>query len=318
MATVIGGPIGWKGRIDDEGHRLYEVRFRVRSSESEGPAAVMNATGLYPVGAAWVVEGDADTWAWCQARLDVERDPHYRAGAPGRYWIVTQYFTTRPPRHDRCQNQAITNPLLEPPRISGQFVTYSEEAGYDRNGQPILSSSHERLSGPELEFETGYPTVAITINQLTLDLPLITQMHNTVNAVPMWGLPKRCVRLSRVTWERKLYGTCSFYFQITYEFEIRYGGHDRLIADRGSKVLNGHWDESTGEWTLDKINGSDPDPNNPAHFIQAVDRKGNPVESILLDGTGKPLTDINNPHFINVEYYQENNFFLLGIPATLS
>jgi hypothetical protein len=66
--------------------------------------------------------------------------------------------------------------------------------------------------------------------------------------------------------------------------------------------------------TIDDIDITDPD-----NFTRAVDARGNIQKIVLLDGKGEMCTDpVNHEHYIpKVELYDESNFLLLGIPATL-
>ena len=96
----------------------------------------------------------------------------------------------------------------------------------------------------------------------------------------------------------------------------------------------------TNAWILDDIDGSPPDPDNPAHFDRYKDRNGEnarvllngyglPAETAVLTGTGTGTvvgtgsgTGTGTGKFsreaaeVLLDYYEEANFLLLGIPTS--
>jgi len=331
MAGHFDGLKKWSMVRDEEGHRTYKAIFGVWTDDpGDGPLTVLATPGLPTVGSTWSFFNDNDPWAFCTPDARVE--PRVE-NEKGKYWTVEFTFTTKPLRI--CSNDQIEDPLLIPPKVSGSYVKYTKEAVFDRHGEPIENSAHEMFRGQQVEFDANRPNVKIQMNVANLDLGLITSMVDTVNDSPLWGLPKRCIKLSNVSWERKYYGTCYKYYTVTYEFDINYNTFDRYLLDEGTKVLNGHWDEQTGAWVLDPVGESYggtpiwPDPDNPAHFIRYKDRRGEnarvilngaglPAESTVVTGTGQGTgQETGSAGKIKVEYYKESNFLLLGIPTQL-
>ena len=112
------------------------------------------------------------------------------------------------------------------------------------------------------------------------------------------------------------------------EFDVRYDTFDRDLQDEGTKVLNGHWDKTTGNWVLTPIARSGatlimPNYLNPQHYIRFQDRLGN-ITRVTLNGFGQPAgialgtgTHTTPPGSIHVEKYDGANLFLLGIPVSL-
>lgn len=165
-----------------------------------------------------------------------------------------------------------------------------------------------------------------------LQFPLLCQMINTVNSVPMWGFNARCVKLSKITWERKLYGTCYFYYTRHFTFDIKYDTHDRDIKDRGSKCLRGAWDKDVNSLTYHQYvlaPGIDAETGyyNPRNMIRFKDWNGENTTT-PLNGKARPYdpghggatgtgtgddTTVGNIH---IEYYHESDFFTLGIPTS--
>lgn len=333
MAVTLWGQIDWTCTRDAEGHREYKVIWRVKSDVTDGPANVLRTPGLPVVGSLWGFGSDFDLWAWCRPNATVRRHDA-KEGDQHRWWTVEQTFATKPPdrNQQRCGDVEITDPLLEPPKISGSFVNYTEEASYDRFGLPITSSSWEPVRGPAVEFDAGRMRVHIELNTVASIFPLVSAAYQTVNASPLWGLPARCVKLSEASFERKFFAMCYLYYTWSFDFDIRHDGFDRDILDEGTKVLRGKWNTANNEWQLTRDgDGSLPDNTNPAHFIRFVDIHGNTTRT-LLNGAGLPAETAietgtgtgtgtggsvtSGTGQIHIEKYNESNFLLLGIPTS--
>lgn len=275
---------------DKEAHREYHVKHLVRvTTLGEGPATVIQCPGLPIPGQFWVFPDDVDDWAWCRDDATVLRAPGYdKDGENYEYWTVEQTFSTKPPDTQRCMDTQREDPLLEPPDINGGFTRYQEEAAFDRFGDPIVSSSWELLRGPQVEFDKNRPFVKIAQNVGDLQYPLLLAMKDTVNAFPLWGFRPRCIKLSDVTFERKLWGSCLVYYRRTLNFDINLETFDRDLLDEGTKALKGHWG-ANGHWILDPVDdlGTMPDPANPSHYVRFKDFSGENCRCVL-DGRGLP------------------------------
>lgn len=298
MAGNLMGVVTWSMERDAAGHRHYTVLHKVHTdSYLDGPATVLLTPGLPLPGSFWGFGNDIDLWAFCLPQVKVSVFQQ-REGDRHVFWITEHKFSTLPYANlpgrsgNRCQDAQIEDPLLEPPLVSGSFTKYTEEATHDRFGLRILNSAHEPVRGPQVEFDHNRPTVRIEMNLPALNLYILSRMVDTVNSVPMWGMPRRCVKLSNAAWERKFYGLCYVYYTLTLDFDISFSTFDRNILDEGSKVLNGHWSTTTAEWVLDDVaSGLPPNRNNPAHFIRAKDRNEENI-TLILNGQGEPADDI--------------------------
>jgi hypothetical protein len=115
-------------------------------------------------------------------------------------------------------------------------------------------------------------------------------------------------------------------------------GHDRTVLDEGTKVLHGGWNKVTGKWVVRNIGGQPPDPDNPQHFERFKDIKGEACRVILNGkglpagieivssgagtgtgigtGTGTGAGIVEEQGYIRVEFYNESDFTLLGIPLS--
>lgn len=326
------GHTKWSMSRDGEGHRTYKLELLVVSdNKDDGPATVLQTPGLPLPGSFWAVGTDVDPWATC--KLDCNVSP-VRPQPPNFHWKLDFTFSTKPDGK-QCKDQQIEDPLLQPMRVTGSFVKYQEEKTEDRDGAPILTSSHEPIRGKQVEFDANRPQVVVEQNVPLLQLELFSPMVDTLNATTLWGFPPRCVKLSDAPWEKKFYGQCYVYYTRKFTFDIDartnaelgiiVSGFDRDLLDEGNKVLHGHWDKATGRWVLDDIAGAPPDPDNPQHFDRFKDRRGE-NSRVILDGHGLPAeVDIGTgtgsarspAGSVRVEYYQESDFLALGIPLVL-
>lgn len=292
-----GGPQMWSMSVDDDGHRTYKVQWMVETDDrQDGPNTILYGTPGLPVpGDSWRLGNDVDNWAFCQ--FGSECKPQGGANTANLLWLVDQTFSTK--NKKRCLEEKVEDPLLEPPQIDFDGEKYTEEATHDIDGFAILTSSHEMIRGPQVEFDANRPTLTIKQNVATFYqaqvLPAV--LSDCVNSEPMWGYPPRCVKLMPPKGARKYYGQCNIYYERTLKFDFGCrldtsvtpsqlrSTWDKYILDEGHKVLNGHWEN--GNWVLDDIDGAPPDPQNPKHFIGAVDLQHKPMK-VILDGFGKP------------------------------
>lgn len=305
MATSIVGERSWGGERDAEGHRTYRVVFLVLADASDGPANVLATAGLPLPGSFYTVLGDADLSAWFRNDATVKIHQE-KEGDPSRYWSVEMMASTKPPppNQQRCSDTKVEDPLLEPAKVNGEDVKYTEEVTHDRAGKPVINSAWEQINGPKVEFDFNRSSITIEQNVATPEQGYIlpTQMKDHVNDAPMWGFPRRAVKLSASPWERRFYGSCFVYYNRRLHFDCatkvdpltgeRIGGFDRHITDEGTKALHGHWDRTTGNWTLDDISDTAGPPSrfNPAHFDRYKDRNGENAK-VVLNGAGVPIDD---------------------------
>ena len=317
-AVIKDGHRNWHLQQTKEGERIYTITHVVTADVTDGPRTIMNTPGLPAIGSIWNFDSDIDVWAFCSPVMTVI--PMVK-NEKNTGWTVEQKFMTPRLLSERCQDDSIEDPLLEPMRISGSFTKYTQEENKDKDGNLILSSSHELFRGPLVEFDKNRPTVQIGQNKSALGLETFSEMIDTVNDSTLWGLGPRKVKLSNVSWERKLYGTCNFYYTRNFEFDINFDTFDRNIVDEGTKVLRGRYlscETGTGTaatiWEVSAAASGDPD--NPLSFQRFKDCHGENTRT-LLDGAGAPLTDKTALVFVEFARYSESNFLLLGIPTTL-
>lgn len=310
----------WSLQTDDEGHRDYLIDFKVETtSTADGPAIVSQATGLPVVGTYWQYGNDVDLWAFCWPTATVR--PYKGEGEPGRLWIVTKKFSTRP--HRRCQDTPIEDPLLEPPRVSGSFLTRTDRAEKDRHGDPIRMSSLEPIE--DVERDMGGPTVSIDMNVPFFNMPETYEAVHKLNDAPLWGMKARKIKLNAFSWTANLYGICDYYYTLRFDFEVRYEGWDPTRIDMGFHCLRGTWRRSSADtgtstanlWWDEEVGLGTGDPDS---FMVALDKNDEKYSKpILLNGQGGRLREGADPVTLGpFEVYDEYNFLTLGIPEHIA
>jgi hypothetical protein len=302
---------------DDAGNRTREVEYIVhRDTVTDGPDQVLTTAGLPAYGDSYQDGlGHSDHYCFCTAYKKVRR--HQFTKEVGHWWSVVRRFTTVPPR-GRCKAEEVQSPFDTPPEISVRTVKYTTEPLLDKDDSPIMTSSHEFVRGPQNEWELGDVQIKIKCAVLDPQLPVLTQMKDTLNAYDLWGYPPRTIKLSDVEVDLRFLGNCYQYADRTLTFDARYRARrgvldwlprtgtgtqqvrelepdsyyetwDRYVVDEGTKVLNGKWVTvgGTNVWQLINIGGATPDKENPQHFIRFQDRQGN-VGRVILNGHGVP------------------------------
>lgn len=296
MSATVKDLQSWSMTSDEEGYRKYAAKWMVLTdSHFDGPATVLNAAGLPAVGTYWAFGNDLDPWAFCTPELTIQ--PFYE-GERCAQWYVEQIFTNKPRK--RCQDSAIENPLSEPPDISGSFLKYTREAYADRFGDLLLNSSRELMKGSAVEVDANFPTVSIRINQASIGLATYAAMVDGVNDSDLWGLGPRMVKLENVSWSRKLYGTCFYYYTLNYEFKINFATFDKKLVDQGSRIL--------------MAGGA---AGNQDDYKKKKDKTGEPM-AVLLDGSGNLLPAGAPPYIFTKQMYVPVNMYELGIPSLLA
>jgi hypothetical protein len=282
--TIREGPRRKELSVDDDRHRTYQVTYLLQTDDPlDGLYTAYNTSGLPVEGDAWQFGNESDVWAFCKATRKVRE-----LGQDGPNFLVEIdfEFTTKPPETSRCSEESVTDPLLEPMKISGSFIKMMEEGVVDRFGRAIVSSSWERFRGQQNEWDANRPQVVIEQNVPSLQLEVFSWLVDCVNDRLMWGLPARCIKLSDATWDEKYYGKCYKYYTRKFTFDINRKGWDRRFLDEGTKVLKGHWTQNQ-HWEVERIDGELPNRFNPAHFVSFTDFNGQPITGVL-NGFGLP------------------------------
>ena len=315
-APRLVGPIAQRFRRDEEGHRYYEIDWHIQTfSQHDNLAFVLANWPLFAVGAPynlttyWPEATGTDLWAFCTPELNIAPHPNAADNGPVFNWVVTQYWSTK--QSWRCNTFPIENPLLEPADITGDFVHEQRTASVDRFGKPLMHPNFQPITGPATEYQYSHPTITISFNQATLPLATIVLLINKVNDAELWGLPARKIKFTDAKFERRVYGSCFYYWNVSYTFEMDENGFDVEVPAVGTKVYSG--------------SGSYNDPKNYLPAKSDTDEN----EVVPLDFKGRRLfwlgdNPVTNepeyayPQFIQtVQLLKEGNLLLLGIPSEL-
>jgi hypothetical protein len=286
---------------DEDGHRTYDVTWQFRTnSYLDGPEIVLAAvnTLLPPLGSAYAIDNDYDPWAFRTPELSISVHKDAEEGEPTLDWMVNTKYTTKPMA--RCMYPPIDNPLLEPFTLSGDFVHVSREMKVDKDGKPLRHPNFEPITGPEVEDKVSYPSIAIGFNTGVLPLSTYVLLINKVNDSPLWGLPSRCIRFTDAKWERVLYGSCFYYYKVTYTFECNLETFDKKVPAMGMKIKK--------EGTLG---------TKAEDFVVAKDSKGENMDIVFLNASGEAVDKEEDVYIQTLQIPKEANLLLLGIPTTL-
>lgn len=319
MACKLIGKQSWSVVRDDEGHREYDVVHRVEAdTPSDGPMQALLTPGLPLPFTFWNFGEDIDPWAWCKLGANVKEV--MEQGEPSQFYDVFQKFSTKPLRFDQGVNQAqlpgfgvgtpggggnslgATDPLLDLPKVSGNFVRYTEEATNDRFGRPIRTSSHEPFRGAQNEWDAMRPTVRVEFNSPFLELELLTAAKDTVNDRELWGVPRRCIKFVPVSWDRQFHGIAQVLYKYVIDFEINFKTWDRDFLDEGTKVLRGKWDKDPDsptfhQWIVARdADNNELNSNNPKNFVRFKDWHDENTK-VVLNGDGRPFDPDQAPYY---------------------
>jgi hypothetical protein len=278
-----GVPFDVDLQVDDEGHCDYTLSWNVETTLGDGPDEALYGSGMPIPGSAYASNPAAYYQRKGSARLkDVSGSK--------RRWVCQTVFSTRPAK--RCQDTAVGDPLSEPHRIRGSFARYTEEIRADKDGDALLNSANEPITG--LTREASRPTFEIEQNVAWIDVDVLKEVVDAVNSSTIWGLADRTLRCQSLTWEQLQYGACYKYFHVVSVFEIKEETWDYKILDQGNMV---------------KIAGSVP-----AKFRRAKDEFEETCR-VLLDNFGNAT---NTPTYLpDARVLREVDFSMIGWPAVL-
>jgi hypothetical protein len=317
QAPRIVGVIAQRFRRDEEGHRYYEIDFHVRTDDYYDTAAyLLDDWPLYAAGQPFDLTPDLpdyegiDSWAFCTPELNIAAHPDAGDKARHKDWVVTQYWSTK--QTWRCQTFPIENPLLEPVDITGDFVHENRTTKVDRFGKILKYPNFEPILGPATEYKYSYPTVNITFNSATLPLSTYVQLINKVNDEPLWGLPERCVRFTDAKWQRKIYGTCFYYYTTTYTFEFDINGFDKEVPIEGTLAYSGSGSLSNPKSFTTAKGITDENKTVPLDYLGRE-----LIPTGTFDGNGDPEY-LYPQGILKPEIHYEGNLLLLGIPSSLT
>jgi hypothetical protein len=269
----------------DSASREYVMRFRVVTNDpNDGPQVV--SFGVDPTtgvavpnrGDRYVWGHDADLACRCN-QLEIQQ----HADNP-RVWDVTAHYTTQ--ARDRNDN-----PLQRPTSIRFGFAKFERVAERDVNGQAIVNSAGSYFDPPPM-MDDSRPTIVMVRNEPSFNAALAMDYQDAVNSAAWFGFPAGTAKVSQISasdhWENDVY-----YWEVTYEFEIRREGWTLRLLDQGRYERSG------------------------TNVRPILDANGDPVQDpVLLNGSGSRL---DNPGpstavFLNFDVYKQRDLNALGLP----
>lgn len=307
-------------------------------SLADGPQTVLAKTpsggvnGLPVIGTPYKIGNDNDPYALCLP--DPEINPVHQRGEPHDLWTATFRFSTRYMERSQCDpedetgNFAVKDPLSEPWIEAGTYYKFTKLAdkcsklifqdssgnilySVDQasSGQPLQDIRNSAFEVIPLEVDDGRATLQLTHNYLYhpltwdstmgADIVPLPTLVNCVNSVQLWGFQPRCVKLSNYTYTRIVYGKCTYFYRITFDFDINVKTWDKPLADRGTQCLAVYNPKNANcnppPWTQLQPNSTNPATDlpyliyqNPANFERYADNSGELVLK-ALNGFGVPV-----------------------------
>jgi hypothetical protein len=315
-----------RGRLE-LGRQVLTRKFLVETnSKNDGPLTVTAAIGIPAAYQTYATPNEFHPYVRCRS-VDAERR------APGSlFWEVTAEYSTPDPKDGNFGNGPGTtgggtglerageydNPQLELPEAEGDWENVREPITqiYDtttRTLKPVTNSANMVISPPP-EKDVARFTLTITRNEpITAQHPYLGVYYmDAVNQDVFWSSPPGQAKIMAIKPKKltkQLLGGRSIlsYLRVTYVIQFR-ASWDIQHLDHGP-----YW--------LDR--SMDPANNRQVGF---QDRQGHPVESGLLNGSGRPLGGIEDPNdpayqqgdpvFLTLRPYPRLPFAALNLPQS--
>ncbi|MHC4617206.1 MAG: hypothetical protein ACYTEQ_05575 [Planctomycetota bacterium] len=191
-------------------------------------------------------------WLWCTGKravhrgpclLEVQVDYGVRAIRPGR---------------EEGLGGLTDNPFDQPPEVDWGSSVSNEKIDRDIYGNPITNSAGE-TPDPPLTADIYYKVLRIKRNEMEYNPVKALNYAGAVNSDFFLGFAPFCVRCTRYDARSARSGNF-FYWEVYYEFQIRFAGWVCKIVDEGLRECLG------------------------------VDGEGKPIFSAISDDKGQPVT----------------------------
>lgn len=275
---------------DSTGERSFVSTYQViTDSLLDGAIIARDATGIPFVNATLNAQDIFDNGVFADAYSVGYKDRE----ASRLVWIVTVTFTSNPRRRNDTYED---DPVNQAPIISGGGVRFSTIVEQDRDGNPLVNSVNDIITG--IEKDDDRPSLRIQKNFQTIDLNQFAEYSNSLNDATFFGLSAGKWKLSHPRWEQRFRGNSTPFYAVTFEFESKSETWACSKYDRGHYYLDAQ--------------------GNKKRFTDS----GGIVQSSPqnLDGTGSPQpgnllpADAPNSPF---DLYAEKDFSALNIPTSL-
>lgn len=217
--------------IDDKIHRTYTSKYQAIADLKASPLQVAGMDPIPEYGHSYNWFGWVDVWAFVTSinAVPVSLDIDWK-GEQAMKWEVTVTHSSKPTEGNQERKD---NPLLDPPVISGSFSRFRSPRSVDAYGMSVINSARQSYQ-PAIEIDDAEDTLDISYNTATINLAFRVGFKGTVNSVPMWGMPKRCVKLDSWKWTIMAAGNGMKYIKNDFQFKINYRlGPDAAHTFRG-------------------------------------------------------------------------------------
>ena len=285
MATIIKPLDTQIEQAGGIGKRRYVSKYRVITDNEVAPGEAMlmvqnNSTGDSPnclPGDEYIWEGFTDPWASAMRVAPTKlAHPKWKDKQNGsdRVFIVSVIHQMNDP--ERCQDQSVDNPILEPWQVSISDQTYEVTDAIDRFGNPILTTSFESVTVRNFRSRRHYRLMK---NYMILNEGFNAAARTKVNKFAItvcnrtWA--PRTLFLESLDVTRKNYGHCNYYYPHTFS----------LVEHADPKIVN----EGKRQLHPD-LDATDPANRLPENMVNVQHDKGADTrKNVLLDPNGVPV-----------------------------
>jgi hypothetical protein len=247
------------------------------------------------------------------------------AAEDGRGWIVTiEYGPFNAGEQGGADQDGTQDPTKIPPKVHTGVVKYDEAVLHDtQTGKSVLNTAGLPFD-PPLVRPVSNSVWTITRNEATWDGTL-TQYCDSVNSEPFLGLAPNTVKLNNVSAERQYQADFGYYWEVTYEFEVRPiiyavdANGDPINEDTGLPPpddVGGPLIIQNG-WTDKVLNAGLLQKNTAGDATEHIIISGSPVsQPVQLNNDGRYDPE-GEPVYLDVNRFPAISFQVLGIPEDL-
>lgn len=266
----------------DRARRTYQRVFRAYSDDAEdGPGTAATAIPV-EIGDTYASfgAGEADTGALCK-QINAKRSSEDRL-----IWVVTASYDTDHPDPDANN----PDPMARPVSYKLSCIKYSKPLLKDLNDDVIQNSAFIPFNPPVERDESRFQ-ITVTVNRLSVDFPTYAATVDTVNYTTWHDFPAQTLRVVNLEVSPKTEHDLNFW-EVTWTLETAPGlapWNPVKILDQGQYVI----DTGTGGWR------------------QVRDAFGQPLDNVLLDGTGAQLAQGADPVYLEFQVYETSDFSLI-------
>jgi len=280
VTQIIAKATERSGEADSDGRRAYHRRFLVVVNDPrDGPQTVMLSLGINPFDIYAGFDYDVDVGARIK-RLEVKQrgdDPYY-------YDVLVEF--------DSKVEQFPLDPLARPTLIYYGFSRYGQVVWQDVFFAPIMNSAGEYYDPPP-EVDRSRLQIKMVRNEAVFDPNVALAYQDAVNSDVWFGIAPGLVRVNITGDPQQENG--EYFYQVTYEFELRWDGWQLSILDQGRYAI--------------PVSGGQP--------VRILDADGAEVtDPVPLDGQGGVLANYSptNAVYRTHNVYRSVPFAPLALP----